>query len=36
MKEVVDTVITGVFVLFMIWIVVGYHRQRGHHKRDEK
>ncbi len=36
MKELLDTLVTILFVLFMIWIVVGYHRQKGHHKRDEK
>ncbi len=36
MKEVVDTIVLIAFVLFMVWIVVGYHHQRGHHKRDQK
>ena len=35
-KEIVDFIITGLFVLFMVWIIVGYHYQKGHHKRDQE
>lgn len=35
MKEIVDGIMTVAFVLFMIWLIVGYHHQKGHHKRDE-
>jgi len=36
MKETIDFIVTTLFVLFMVWLVVGYHRQRGHHKRGEE
>ena len=35
MKEILDTIVTCAFVLFMIWLIVGYHRQKGHHERGE-
>ncbi len=35
-KDIVDFVMTTLFVLFMIWLVVGYHHQKGHHKRGEE
>lgn len=36
MKEIVDFIMTILFVLFMIWLIVGYHRQKGHHERGEE
>lgn len=36
MREIIDTIVLILFVLFMIWLIVGYHHQKGHHKRDEK
>ena len=36
MKEILDTIVTIAFVLFMIWLIVGYHHQKGHHKRGEE
>ncbi|SMC09470.1 hypothetical protein SAMN05660197_1278 [Nitratiruptor tergarcus DSM 16512] len=35
MKEIVDFIVMTLFVLFMIWLIVGYHRQKEHHKRGE-
>ncbi len=35
MKDILDIVMASLFVIFMIWIVVGYHIQKGHHKRGE-
>ena len=36
MMEFLHSAILLAFVLFMVWIVVGYHRQRDHHKRGEE
>ncbi len=35
MKEIIDTIVVILFVLFMVWLIVGYHHQKGHHKRGE-
>jgi len=35
-KEIFDAFMVTAFVLFMVWLVVGYHHQRGHHKRGEE
>jgi len=36
MKEILDTFMSAGMVLFLIWLVIGYHRQKGHHKRGNK
>jgi hypothetical protein len=35
MKEILDGIVVVAFILFMVWIIVGYHHQKGHHKRGD-